>query len=199
MNIDTIIYIAIVIYSIILHEIAHGWTAYIFGDNTARDADRLTLNPVPHIDPIGSVLVPVSAVLMGFGVFGWAKGVPINLHNLGASKFKEFMVSAAGIITNILLAIIFLMLIKFGIGGEVYREIFFKVVVVNIGLAFFNLLPIPPFDGMSILRSIFPRLKHKFQNFEHNPASMIVAILIGSYLFSFIYRDIVNVFVKIFL
>lgn len=199
MNIDTIIYIAIVIYSIILHEIAHGWTAYIFGDNTARDADRLTLNPVPHIDPIGSILVPVTAVIAGFGVFGWAKGVPVNLHNLGASKFKEFMVSAAGIITNILLAIIFLMLIRFGIGGEVYRELFFKVVVVNIGLAFFNLLPIPPFDGMSILRSIFPGLKHKFQSFEHNPASMIIAILVGSYLFSFIYRDIVVFFTNIFL
>lgn len=198
MNIDTIIYIVIVIYSIILHEIAHGWTAYVFGDNTARDADRLTLNPVPHIDPIGSILVPVTAVLMGFGVFGWAKGVPINMHNLGGSRVKEFLVSAAGIITNILLAIIFLMFIKYNIFGEIYQDLFFKVVVVNIGLAFFNLLPIPPFDGMSILRSIFPRLKHKFQHIEHNPASMIVAILVGSYLFSFIYKDIVNVFVKIF-
>ncbi len=198
MNIDTIIYIAIVIYSIILHEIAHGWTAYIFGDNTARDANRLTLNPVPHLDPIGSILIPVAAVLMGYGVFGWAKGVPINLYNLGSSRLKEFLVSAAGVITNILIAIIFLILIKFGISAT-HTELFFKVVVVNIGLAFFNLLPIPPFDGMSILRSIFPRLKHKFQSFEHNPASMIVAILIGSYLFSFIYKDIVNFFVRIFL
>lgn len=199
MNIDTIIYIAIVIYSIILHEIAHGWTAYIFGDNTAKDANRLTLNPVPHIDPIGSILIPVAAVLMGYGVFGWAKGVPINLYNLGSSRLKEFLVSAAGIITNIIIAIIFLLLIKYNIFGQVYEALMFKVVVVNIGLAFFNLLPIPPFDGMSILRSIFPRLKHKFQSFEHNPASMIVAILIGSYLFSFVYRDIVVFFTNIFL
>jgi Zn-dependent protease len=199
MNIDTVIYIGIVIYSIVLHEIAHGWTAYVFGDNTAKEANRLTLNPVPHIDPIGSVLVPVSAVLMGFGVFGWAKGVPINMHNIGASRVKEFLVSAAGIITNILIAIIFLLLIKYNIFNQVYEALMFKVVVVNIGLAFFNLLPIPPFDGMSILRSIFPRLKHKFQYIEHNPASMIVAILAGSYLFSFIYRDIVNFFVNLFL
>lgn len=199
MNIEIIIYITIVIYSIVLHEIAHGWTAYIFGDNTARDANRLTLNPVPHIDPIGSILVPVSAVLMGFGVFGWAKGVPINLYNLGASRLKEFIVSAAGIIANILISVFFLILIKYNVGGEVYREIFFKAAIVNIGLAFFNLLPIPPFDGMSMLRSIFPRLKHKFQSFEYNPVSMIFAILIASYLFSFIYRDIVNFFIKVFL
>jgi Zn-dependent protease len=199
MNIDMIIYIGIVIYSIILHEIAHGFTAYLCGDNTAKDSNRLTLNPVPHIDPVGSVLIPVGAVLMGYGVFGWAKGVPVNIYNLGGSRLKEFLVSAAGVITNLILASIFLLLIKYGVGGPVYQELFFKVAIVNIGLGFFNLLPIPPFDGMSILRSIFPSLKHKYQGLEHNPASMIIAILAGSFLFSFIYSDIVRFVTNLFL
>ncbi len=198
MSFDIVIYIVIVIYSIILHEIAHGYVAFLCGDNTAKHAGRLSLNPAPHIDPVGSVIIPVSAVLMGFGVFGWAKGVPVNMANLGGSRLKEFFVSAAGIFTNLLLATLFLLLIKFGIGGEIYKDLFFKVAIVNIGLGFFNLLPIPPFDGMGILRSIFPSLNHRFQHLEYNPASMILAILAGSYLFSFIYRDIVDFIFRIF-
>ena len=196
--IDTVIYIAIVIYSIILHEIAHGYAALLCGDNTAKRENRLSLNPLPHIDPVGSIILPVSAVLMGFGVFGWAKGVPVNMNNLGGSRLKEFFVSAAGIITNLLLATIFLLLIKFNIGNSLYRDLFFRIAIVNIGLGFFNLLPIPPFDGMGILRSIFPSLNHKFQHLEYNPVSMIVAIFLGSFLFSFIYRDIVYFILRIF-
>lgn len=197
LNPDTIIYIAIVIYSIILHEIAHGYVAYLCGDNTAKNANRLTLNPVPHIDPVGSILLPIIAVLSGFGVFGWAKGVPVNLYNLG-SKLKQFMVASAGIITNLLIASIFLFLVKFGIGGQALQEIFFKVAIVNVGLGFFNLLPIPPFDGMSMLRSIFPQLGHKYEHLEHNPAAMIISILVASKIFSLIYPSIITFVVVLF-
>jgi Zn-dependent protease len=196
-QIDTIIYICIVIYSIILHEIAHGYIAYLCGDDTAKNANRLTLNPVPHIDPVGSILLPVIAVSSGFGVFGWAKGVPINLYYLN-TKMKQFLVSSAGIVTNFIIATIFLFLIKFGIGGVAYQDLFFKVAIVNIGLGFFNLIPIPPFDGMSILRSFFPGLGHRYQHLEHNPVVMIGAILVASKIFSLIYPDIIKFVMSIF-
>ena len=195
---DNIIYIIIIIYSIILHEIAHGYIAKLCGDDTAERAGRLTLNPAPHIDPIGSVLLPVIAVMSGTGVFGWAKGVPVNIYNLNGSKIKEFFVSAAGIVTNLLLATMFLLLIKFSVFPQVYNDLFLKIAIVNIGLGFFNLLPIPPFDGMSMLRAIFPSLKHKYQAFEHSPVAMIITILAASYVFSFIYKDIIGFIFKIF-
>jgi Zn-dependent protease len=197
LNPDTLIYIAIVIYSIILHEIAHGYVAYLCGDNTAKNANRLTLNPVPHIDPVGSIILPIIAVLSGFGVFGWAKGVPVNLYNLG-SKLKQFMVAAAGVLTNLLIASLFLFLIKFGIGGLGMQEIFFKVAIVNIGLGFFNLLPIPPFDGMSMLRSVFPKLGHRYEHLEHNPVAMIISILIASKVFGMIYPSIITFVIVLF-
>jgi Zn-dependent protease len=196
MGVDTIITLTIVIYSIILHEIAHGYVAYLCGDNTARDEGRLTLNPIPHIDPVGSIMVPAMGALSGLGIFGWAKGVPVNIYNLN-SRFKNFAVSAAGIVTNLLIATLFLILIKLGV-EESLNHIFFKVAVINIGLGFFNLMPIPPFDGMSMLRSFYPSLYHKYSFMEHNPGFMIIAILFASYLFSFIYGDIVSFIIQIF-
>ncbi len=184
LNIDTIIYIAIVIYSIILHEIAHGYVALKCGDITAKYAGRLTLNPIPHIDIVGSIILPIVAVMSGWGVFGWAKGVPVNMYNLN-TKMKEFAVAVAGIATNLIIATVFLLFVKFNIGGQIYQELFLKIAIVNIGLGFFNLIPIPPFDGMQILRAIFPSLKHKFQSLEHNPISMIVAILVAAQIFGF--------------
>lgn len=197
MNLDTVILIIIVIYSIILHEIAHGYVAKLCGDRTAEDAGRLTLNPIPHIDLFGSVLLPIMAVMSGLGVFGWAKGVPINPYNLN-SRFKEFAVSAAGIFTNLLLATLFLLLIKFSVFPQAYNELFVRVAIVNIGLGFFNLLPIPPFDGIQILRSIFPSLKHKYQMIEHNPVVMTVTVLVAGYIFSLFYRDLLEFIFKIF-
>lgn len=190
MNIEMFIYIGIVIYSIILHEIAHGYAALLCGDTTAKRAGRLTLNPGPHIDPIGSVALPLMAVLSGFGVFGWAKPVPIDPGYL-TTKAKEVFVSVAGIATNLALCFIFLILIKSNF-LSVYNSLFIKIAVVNLGLGLFNLIPIPPFDGMHILRAIFPRLKSFATELEYNPLSMIVAILVAGYLFSLFFSDIAN-------
>lgn len=190
MNIEMFIYIGIVIYSIILHEIAHGYAALLCGDTTAKRAGRLTLNPGPHIDPIGSVALPLMAVLSGFGVFGWAKPVPIDPGYL-TTKAKEVFVSVAGIAANFALCFIFLILIKSNFLSE-YNGLFIKIAVVNLGLGLFNLIPIPPFDGMHILRAIFPRLKSFATELEYNPLSMIVAILVAGYLFSLFFSDIAN-------
>ncbi|MDQ5957667.1 MAG: hypothetical protein QG614_642 [Patescibacteria group bacterium] len=197
MSIDTLILIVIVIYSIILHEIAHGYIAKLCGDKTAERAGRLTLNPIPHIDIFGSVILPVIAVLSGWGVFGWAKGVPVNPYNLN-TRFKEFAVSAAGIATNLLIATLFLLLIKFGVFPNIYNELFIRIAIINIGLGFFNLLPIPPFDGMQILRSIFPSLKHRYQFIEYNPMLMIIMVLFAGYIFSLFYSDLITFILNIF-
>ena len=190
MTLETFLYIGIVIYSIILHEIAHGYTAHMFGDNTARRAGRLSLNPLPHLDPVGSVLLPLMAVTSGFGVFGWAKPVPIDPGYLN-TKLKDIAVSAAGILTNFLLCLIFLFIVKFDI-AHVYNKLLLMAASVNLGLGIFNLLPFPPFDGLQILRAIFPSLKHKFIHFEYNPVVMIASILIAGYIFSLFFPAVLN-------
>lgn len=175
----------IIIYSIILHEIAHGYAAYIQGDETANRAGRLTLNPLPHIDVMGSVLVPLLAFFTAGTFFGWARPVPYNEHNIGTKAGLAF-VAAAGILTNILLAIMagiaFKILALQGVMSNGMAEALFTIIGVNVSLAFFNLIPIPPFDGMSILQAIFPRL-HIRSRVIYNPIYMIVAIIVASVLY----------------
>ena len=190
-SMELVVYVVIVIYSIILHELGHGYVAKLCGDDTAQRAGRITLNPIPHIDWVGSIILPVTAVLGGFGVLGWAKGVPIDPRNLD-TRLKEFLVSSAGIITNVLIACLFIGLLKLQTGDLAYGQVFLKVIIVNLGLALFNLLPIPPFDGLQILRSIFPQLKHKYQYIEHHPIAMIVTVIIAVQIFSWFYVDLLR-------
>ncbi len=181
----TLFSVAIVIYSIILHEIAHGYAAYMQGDETANRAGRLTLNPLFHIDMVGSVIVPLFAFFTAGTFFGWAKPVPYNPYNI-PSKIGQAFVAAAGILMNLFLALLAGIILKVLIsGGSVdagLRAALFTVVSVNVSLAFFNLIPIPPFDGMSILQSLFPRLQIN-SRFMYNPIYMIVAIIVASVLY----------------
>lgn len=176
----------IIIYSIILHEVAHGYAAYIQGDETAYRMGRLTLNLFSHIDMMGSVVVPLFALFSTGTFFGWAKPVPYNVYNIH-SKIGHAFVAAAGILTNLLLAIVFGILFKTlnnqGILGYAAGEALLTIVKVNVSLAFFNLIPVPPFDGMSILQAFFPRLQTN-SRVVYNPLYMIIAILFASYLFS---------------
>ncbi len=163
-----IISVIVLIFSVILHETAHGYAAEALGDPTARLAGRLTLNPLVHIDPIGSVILPVLFALTGSPViFGWAKPVPFNPQNITGTKWKEryggALVAAAGPAVNILLAIIFGLLIRFGGFNAELLGFFFTIVVVNCALAIFNLIPIPPLDGHHILASLLPSsLREKY-------------------------------------
>jgi Zn-dependent protease len=149
----------IIIYSIILHEVAHGYAAYIQGDETAYRMGRLTLNPLPHIDMVGSVIVPLFAFLSLGTFFGWAKPVPYNVYNI-RTKVGHAFVAAAGVLTNLLLAFLtgvaFKLLSAQGMLTEGIGKALFLIIGVNVSLAFFNLIPIPPFDGMSITSSFFP-------------------------------------------
>jgi len=175
----------ILIYSIILHEIAHGYSAYIQGDRTAERAGRLTLNPLPHIDMVGSVIIPLVAFLSAGTFFGWAKPVPYNPYNI-RTRLGHAFVASAGILTNLLLALIagiaFKILLSQGLLTPELGKAIFTIISVNVSLAFFNLIPIPPFDGMAILQAFFPRLAITSRNI-YNPLYMVGAILIASVLY----------------
>jgi Zn-dependent protease len=175
----------IIIYSIILHEVAHGYAAYIQGDQTAARAGRLTLNPLPHIDMIGSVIVPFFAFLTAGTFFGWAKPVPYNPYNIRSNIGIAF-VASAGILTNLFIAIIagivFKVLLLQGQLTVPVGKAIFTIISVNVSLAFFNLIPIPPFDGMAILEALFPRIAIK-SRIIYNPFYMIGSILVASVLY----------------
>jgi len=144
-------------FSVILHEIAHGWTAYRLGDPTAKNAGRLTLNPIPHVDLIGTIALP-TLLILGHSpiVFGWAKPVPVNFSFLRHPKRDMIWVGLAGPFVNIVLAVVFVTLIHMNIVPMVTP--FFKMgVLVNLVLAVFNLIPIPPLDGSRFVMGILPR------------------------------------------
>ncbi len=157
--ISVIIVLVIIVGSVILHELAHGLVAYWLGDRTAKDAGRLTFNPIKHIDPIMSILVPVFLYLLNAPVFGGAKPVPVNYSNLKWREWGMALVAAAGPLTNFLLAFISFLIGHFSgllYGTGVAAFIFTELVFINLGFMIFNLIPIPPLDGSRILYAISP-------------------------------------------
>jgi Zn-dependent protease len=175
----------IIIFSIILHEVAHGYAAYIQGDETAYRAGRLTINPLPHIDIVGSVIVPLFALLASGTFFGWAKPVPYNVHNI-RTKLGQAFVAAAGVLTNVAIACIAgIVFAVFAAQGELsvpLGKALYTILSINISLAFFNLIPVPPFDGMAILQALFPKM-HIRTDLIYNPIYMVIAILLASVLY----------------
>ena len=156
-----IIVLIIIVGSVILHELAHGVVAYWLGDRTAKDAGRLTLNPIKHIDPYMSILVPVVLYVLRAPVFGGAKPVPVNYHNLKWHEWGMALVALAGPLTNFLLAFIAFLIGYFtgvlsGDSGELIYFVFAEIVYINLGFMIFNLIPIPPLDGSRVLYAISP-------------------------------------------
>lgn len=167
------IFIAVIyFFSIVMHEVAHGLVAYGLGDPTAKNAGRLTLNPVSHIDPFGTILLPlIMAIPAFFGatpiIFGWAKPVPFNPMYFKDIRSGTFLVAGAGVFVNFLMAIIFSMILRYAVpalGTSLSSEaksnlifIFSAIVFANLALGIFNLFPIPPLDGSKLLFSILPR------------------------------------------
>ena len=154
-----IIVLGVIIISMMLHELAHGVTAYFLGDTTAKDDGRLTLNPLKHLDPFMSVILPLMSYLMGGVVFGGAKPVPVNSRNLQGGVWGMALVAFVGPLTNFLLAFISFLLLEvagFGQGSEIIYTILIEMVFVNLGFGVFNLFPIPPLDGSRIPYAIAP-------------------------------------------
>ena len=154
------------IIAIVFHEVAHGWMALMLGDPTAKEQRRLSLNPIRHVDPIGTLLVPGALALFGGPIFGWAKPVPVNARRLNNPRYGMMAVAAAGPGTNLVLAMLGSVL--FGIfagfafdAGEALPDWAVTAggtfILINVFLALFNLLPIPPFDGSHIVGGLLPR------------------------------------------
>ena len=168
---DFIFIILILILSVVIHEVSHGYAAEMLGDPTARLQGRLTLNPLKHLDPLGSVIIPALLVLSKAGfLIGWAKPVPYNPYNLRNARWGEAIVAGAGPLTNIFIALVFGFLIRFGVLYGFLTPAFVSiasyVVFINILLAMFNLLPVPPLDGSKVLRSVLPyRLAYRYDSF----------------------------------
>lgn len=155
----TILSIIILVCSVIFHEVSHGYMADWLGDPTARMQGRLSLNPLRHIDPVGSIIVPLVTSVLGF-TFGWAKPVIYNPYNLKNRRQGEVLIALAGPASNFLIALIFGLAIRFVtpaiFGGAPFLEVASLIVLINIVLAIFNLIPLPPLDGSKLLFALFP-------------------------------------------
>lgn len=194
MPILALIAFAILILSIIIHEVAHGYAANSLGDPTARLAGRLTLNPIPHVDPLGSVVLPALLIFSGSSIlFGWAKPVPYNPYNLKNQRWGEAIVAIAGSATNLLLALIFGLLVRFGtpIGLDTTMISLATIIsFTNLFLGLFNLIPFPPLDGFTTLRAVLPwSLERSLYHFEQSVrnagfVSLALFLLVFSYFFS---------------
>lgn len=161
MDIATIIIsIAILVFSVVVHEVAHGVAALSQGDQTAKLMGRLTLNPIKHIDPFGSIILPlICAILPGGIILGWAKPVPVNFNALKSGKKGEALVAFAGPLSNIIIAVVAGLCVRFfGVNMPDPAILALQIVVLsNLVLAVFNLVPIPPLDGSRILSAVLPQ------------------------------------------
>jgi Zn-dependent protease len=175
-----IITIAILIMSVVLHELSHGYVAELLGDPTPRMQGRLTVNPIRHFELLGSVIVPIITSIAGF-TFGWAKPVEWNPYNVKNRRVGELLISAAGPASNILIALVFGLVIRFGAEGlpMAFLAISAYVVAINITLAIFNLIPIPPLDGSKILFSLLPaHMAHVRHGFEQYSLFLVLILIL---------------------
>ncbi len=194
-SINIIFYIVILLISVIIHEVSHGFMAERFGDNTARFAGRLTLNPLPHLDLFGSIILPIILIFSHAGfVVGWAKPVPYNPNNLTNKRWGTLAVASAGIIANLSIAVLFGVIIRvanhFNFISPDFYFIAGLIVFVNLLLAFFNLMPFPPLDGSKILFALLPPRFHHFEAMFERYSIFIFLIFIffiWNHVFPYIY------------
>ncbi len=178
---ETIYSFLVLIFSIVIHEVAHGWMAYRLGDPTAKYQGRLSLNPIAHIDPIGSVLFPIFTLILTRGqgpVFGWAKPVPINPYNFRDQKWGQLKTAIAGPLVNIILAVISGLLIRFLPFSSAIFYLLSVICIVNLSLAIFNLVPVPPLDGSYIFLSFFPAKAQKIEFFFQRYGFLILLLFV---------------------
>lgn len=185
MPFDFIFQIAVLIMSVVVHEVSHGYAAYKLGDPTAKYEGRLSLNPIRHLDPFGSVILPVLLAISQAGfIIGWAKPVPVNVYNLRNQRWGEAIVAAAGPLSNIAIAIIFGLAIRLALAQKIINEnsaaleITAIIVFINLLLAVFNLVPIPPLDGSKILFAFLPERVRRYREIFENYGFFVVLLFI---------------------
>ncbi len=172
----------ILLISVIIHEVMHGLAALYFGDHTAENAGRLTLNPLPHIDPIGSILLPLAAFAFGTPILAWAKPVPVNPMHFSNIRLGEFVVAIAGVAANLAIAIVAAVL--FHATTNFYYpywvNILSEIVTINLSLAVFNLMPIPPLDGSRIVASLLPaHLEYEYRKLEQYGFLILIVLMMS--------------------
>lgn len=224
MNIvSSVIQIFVVLFAITVHEASHGWAAFKMGDPTAYNLGRVSINPLVHIDPIGTVLLPIFLVLLGLPAFGWAKPVPVNPYNFRNPRRDHLVVSAAGPLSNLLTAfvsLVLLLILKFASPGVSYflksralsravlpqgfypleglAMVLYLAVLINIYLAVFNLIPVPPLDGSGILMGLLSdEAAQKYDRLRPYGFLIVVALIYLGVLDMIIFM--INVFVSLLL
>jgi Zn-dependent protease len=185
---SAIVGFAIVLVSLTVHEAAHAWTADRLGDPTARLLGRISLNPVVHIDPIGTILLPLIAAISGLPIIGWAKPVPVNIGRLRRGRRDFMIVAAAGPISNLLQATLAAFVVRAlwseqGISPpsneSVLMSVLFQFVQINVLLALFNLIPVPPLDGGNVLAGLLPEsAAHAFDSIRQFGFIILYALML---------------------
>jgi Zn-dependent protease len=179
--------IALLVESIVLHEMAHGFVALLFGDQTAKRQGRITFNPIPHIDPMWTVIIPIAAYVLSRGTFiiGGAKPVPVNPFNYRRPVLGDICVSVAGIAVNFLIAVLMILLINIvqlisgGPAETLAVHVLLNVALLNIVLAMFNLIPIPPLDGSHLFKYLLPKELHRsYDNLGRTGVGFIILIIV---------------------
>ncbi|MCL2390699.1 MAG: site-2 protease family protein [Endomicrobia bacterium] len=201
------IYIVVLVFSVIVHEVAHAYVANLRGDDTAKMAGRITLNPVPHTDLFGTIILPGVLLLMNTGIlFGWAKPVPINTYRLKNPKTDIPLVSAAGPLSNVLLAVVSglgIRLIRIfpdfqaGFGASI-ETFLYIMVLINIVLLVINLVPVPPLDGSKVITYFLPKeLAVKYMNLNPYTGFLILVVLLYSGILWRFVGPVINFFIKL--
>ena len=200
-----VIQFAVVLFAISIHEAAHGWMANLFGDPTAKLQGRVTLNPIAHIDLVGTIIFPLLLIAMGAPVFGWAKPVMVNPYNLRNPKRDHMYIAAAGpgsnIIASVSAIIIFIILKRLNIitlmNPGIIALILFYLIVINIFLAIFNLIPIPPLDGSGIIEGLLKgQALESYQKIKPYGFIILIVIIYAGFL-DILARPILNFIINI--
>lgn len=175
-----IISVIALIFSVVAHEVAHGYMAQRLGDPTARLAGRLTINPLKHLDPIGSFVVPLFSIMLFKFPFGWARPVPYNPYNLRDQRWGEAKVAIAGPATNLLIALIFAFVARATVGLLIpdATEILVTIVDVNLALMVFNLVPVPPLDGFKVFTSFISARHSKYVHMMERHGFILVIVFV---------------------